>query len=221
MSSLTVNQMILLLAVARGTVDNELYCGTRTNDLKVLGRHGLIVRRVTPTGTHDVTPRGQRLVDELRNITGAFVANDGMLNRRQLQELSIQVDAGDLRECVGSALTGLAGFANLVHGNFQVEPDEGKGLRLSDVENGKARINGGSVFLVAEANVTLAAPIEGSGAEFGPIKFETIDLTVHNTEEQATDVAVDRAKAQVGSRHVVLKAVAMHEVAVPIKSTRL
>ncbi len=228
-ATLTSNQLIALLAIYRGTFENELPVGTRNRDLQVLGQRDLIVRSLgtsRSSSTYHATEKGKQLVNSLLSVAGAIASVPGVASV-SLSEGIIDVcidrpgglsvvEAGHHRQ-VGP----LSGFSTMhTGGAFVVEPDDGKGLILSDVEGDKARVNGGSFFLVGDASVALSPKTEES-ADFGPVKLVDVDMTLLATEQEATDVATERAKSNVGGRYVVLKAVAMHEVAVPIKSTRL
>lgn len=222
MRQLTINQLMALLAIARGTLENELTCGTRTRDIQQLGRLGLVVRRTNQGSTYDTTERGNSLIEALKTVSGELAfnaADDVVVDGGIVNLMAPIIDAALMGR--GTIPGPLSRFASMVHGDFQVEADDGRGLQLSDVEGSTARVNGGTFFLVAEAGVEILPSAEGSDADFSGVRVQKVDTLVHSTEQQATDVAVERAKAQVGSRHVVLKAVAMHEVAVPIKSTRL
>lgn len=229
---LTTNQLILLLAAHRGTLDNELHVGTRFGDLKVLGRLGLVVRKVGSNGsTYDTTGRGDHLAGILQVTTERYLAGDRSLNRHQLVEqfaaqraaqpdlstMTLAIDASDVRQALSPVLSALA---HAHHGSF--EPERGDaGLSLSDMDGDKARVSGGTAFFVAGSEVDVTREGEGDDAGIKGLKLSSFDPTVHGSEELATEVAVARAKSEPGSRHLVLKAVAMHEVAVPIKSTRL
>lgn len=223
MRHLNVNQLICLLALARGTLDAELNTGTRRTDLQALRDADLVKQKGV---SWELTDKGSSLIDGLKQFATYFTAGRRveMSISNDVLSLDITPYASRLPAMIpprSLAPVGALAFPSLVHGDWTPEADDGKGLKLSDVEDNRARLDGGSFFVVAEASVEIEPADEGSDADFKSIRLAKIDPLVHNTEEQATEVAVDRAKAQVGSRHVVLKGVAIHEVAVPIKSRRL
>lgn len=225
---LNANILSTLIAVYRGTLENELYVGTRHNDLKILGQAGLVVRATKPRSdtTYQMTERGNTVMNDIltygSGIINSRMNGDGFDQIPSSSEsrmvLHVDVDASSLERALQND-SPLSRLANMSAG-FTPEASEGKGITLGDVEEDKARLNGGTFFIVAEAGVKLNRKAE-TLADFESIELLKIDALVHPDEEAATRTAVERSKAEVGSRHIVLKAVAMHEVAVPIKSTRL
>lgn len=209
---MNVNQTMLLLAIARSTLDNELSTGTKTHDLSVLRELGLI------TNVKTLTSKGSRVIDIIK--LAATTASEG-----EVREVSVSDGAMDIMtlqspQRLSGALNRLANLDSLSRGLY---PEARKGLTLSEVEGDKARLNGGTFYIVAEADVTLSNAKADDSEEFeaGDIRLAAVNTLIYPSEDTANDVAIGRAKTDVGSRHIVLKAVAMHEVAVPIKSTRL
>lgn len=220
---ITVNQLMLVLATYRGTLENELSVGTRSQDMKVLGQAGLVQRAMPARNgsTHRLTVKGAALVNALLDVAQG-VAEDhtvGLVVADESGTLPVHVNC---RSALVPVVDGnpLDRLGTMPYGAF-VPEDNVPGIALSDVEGDKGRIAGGTFFIVAEAGVELQPKAEGSEADFSGIKLAKVDMTVHGTESKATEVAAERAKSDVGSRHLVLKAVAMHEVAVPIRSVRL
>lgn len=221
MRNITANQLMLMLAVYRGTLENELNAGTRANDMKVLGQLGLVVRARNHQSTYDLTEKGNQLVVAVLAVASTIGSNP--IANISVSQGSVDVELqGQQMVCNGPALLGrLDHFPTMHHGDFQVEDTGNALLQLSDVEGDAGRVDGGTFFVVAAAGVRLNPKAESSDEDFGTVELTKIDPVILATEQEATDIAVNRAKSEVGSRHVVLKAVALHEVAVPIKSRRL
>lgn len=221
MKTLTLNQLMVLLSVHRGTFSNELQMGTYRTDAQRLLDLGLVQRDSRGQGLETSQP-GVALIGVLRETAGAFVS---------AETKTVVVSHGGVSVCDTSETTrfsramaaGLHSLANVHSGSFSVEQAPSQSLTVSDVEGDVGRISGGTFYLVAGADVKLSKDDDATAVPgcFQGGTLVDVDKVLHLTEAAATEVAVSRAKEAVGSRHLVLKAVAMHQVAVPIQSTRL